>query len=324
MEYKLAPKELGINKKNMELYNEYLTSRAIQYKDTVNTTYKTYYNNVKLFFQYLKKYENNRYIISEDTLKIFTGVWERYVMQCLCRGNNNQTIRNKRTAVSTFLDWCEKRNYIKMNPFRKIEQIKITESDKRRASYFLNQKQIWEINYVMKTDKSFDIQDRVIFNLFLDSAVRISAGQSLTMSQLDLDNRCFRNVRHKEGYIKPVLFFDETKALLQEWIKERERLGIDIDYLFVTRYNGRWKQMSKETIRARVRNMGKIVGIENYYPHCIRKTIINIISGAGTVSDGAMLGYHKDTKVTSNHYIKAKEEVEVRNRLIELRTRSGL
>lgn len=314
----------SINRKNEEIYKEYLTSRVILNKETVNTTYKTYYSNVRLFFRFLKQYENNRYILSEDTLKMFNGIWERYVLYCIKSNNNNQTIRNKRTALSTFLDWCEKRNYIKMNPFRKIEQIKITQSDKRRKSYFLNQKQIWEINYVMRTSDKFDIQDRLIFNLFLDSAVRISAGQSLKISQLDLDNKCFRNVRHKEGYIKPVLFFDETKEIIIEWLEERREKEIDIDYLFVTKYKGQYKQMSKETIRTRVRNIGKIVGIEDYYPHCIRKTIINLISGAGTVSDGAMLGYHKDTKVTSEHYIKSKEDTEVRSRLIELRNRAGL
>lgn len=315
----------NVNRKNWEVYKAYLTSKAISNKETVNTTYRTYFNNVKLFFQYLKQCENNRYVLSEDTQRQFIEIWERYVMLCISQGNNNQTIRNKRTAVSTFLDWCEKRDLIKLNPFRKIEQIKITESDKRRKSYFLNQKQIYEINFVMKyKEKEFDIQDRLIFNLFLDSAVRISAGHSLKLSQLDLDNRCFRNVRHKEGYIKPVIFFEDTREILIKWVREREKLGIDLDWLFVTKYNGRYKQMSKETIRARVRKMGKIVGIDNYYPHSIRKTIINIISGAGTVSDGAMLGYHKDTKVTSEHYIREKEEKEVKSRLLELRRRAGL
>lgn len=316
---------LGVNRKNWGIYQEYLTSRAINSKETVATTYKTYFNNVKLFFQYLKTHENNRYILSEDTIKSFTGIWERYVLLCIQQGNNNQTIRNKRTAVSTFLDWCEKRDLIKINPFRKIEQIKITESDKRRKSYFLSQKQIWEINFMMKLDKKkFDIQDKLIFNLFLDSAVRISAGHSLKLSQLDLNNNCFLGVRHKEGYIKPVFFFEETREILITWIKEREKRGINSEWLFVTKYNRTYKQMSKETIRARVRKMGEIVGIENYYPHSIRKTIINIISGAGTVNDGAMLGYHKDTKVTTEHYIKEKEEREVKNRLLELRKKAGL
>lgn len=317
--------ELGINRKNWEVYNAYLTSRAIQSKETIQTTYRTYFNNVKLFFQYLKTQEGNKYVLSEETIKNFTGIWERYVAVCMQQGNNNRTIANKRTAVSTFLEWCNKRDLIKFNPFAKIETIRITEADKRRKSYFLSQKQIWEINFMMKLDKKkFDIQDRLIFNLFLDSAVRISAGHSLKLSQLDINGMCFKGVRHKEGYIKPVIFFQETRDILLEWIKEREKRRIELDYLFVTRYNKTYKQMSKETIRARVRIMGKIVGIENYYPHSIRKTIINIIAGTGTVGDGAMLGYHKDTKVTTDHYMKAREEEEIKARLLELRKRAGL
>ena len=37
-----------------------------------------------------------------------------------------------------------------------------------------------------------------------------------------------------------------------------------------------------------------------------------------------MLGYHKDSKVTSEHYVKAKEEEEIKLRLLELRRRAGL
>lgn len=325
MEIITTAQELHVNRKNWEIYKQYLTSKAILNKETVNTTYRQYFNNMKLFFQFLKQEENNRYILSDDTLKNFTSIWERYVMQCIQKGNNNQTIRNKRTAVSTFLDWAEKRDLIKINPFRKIEQIKITESDKRRESYFLSQKEIYEIQFVMKyQSKKYDIQDRLIFNLFLDSAVRISAGHSLKLSQLDLDNNCFQGVRHKEGYIRPVMFFQETKQILLEWIQERINKNIDVDWLFVTKYRGEYKQMSKEAIRSRVKKMGKIVGIENYYPHSIRKTIINLIATTGTVSDGAMLGYHKDTKVTSEHYMKEKENIEIKNRLLELRRRAGL
>ena len=53
----MEAQELGVNRKNWEVYNAYLTSKAIQSKETVQTTYKTYFNNVKLFFQYLKVYE---------------------------------------------------------------------------------------------------------------------------------------------------------------------------------------------------------------------------------------------------------------------------
>ena len=38
----MEAQELGINRKNWEVYNAYLTSKAIQSKETVQTTYKTY------------------------------------------------------------------------------------------------------------------------------------------------------------------------------------------------------------------------------------------------------------------------------------------
>lgn len=70
---------------------------------------------------------------------------------------------------------------------------------------------------MMKLDKKkFNIQDRLIFNLFLDSAVRISARHSLRLAQLDINGMCFKGVRYKQGYIKPVIFFQETKEILLE------------------------------------------------------------------------------------------------------------
>ena len=35
-----------------------------------------------------------------------------------------------------------------------------------------------------------------------------------------------------------------------------------------------------------------------------------------------MLGYRKDTKVTIDHYMKAREEEEIKARLLELRKKS--
>lgn len=315
----------GINEKNYEIYEKYICSCSIKSKETVNTTYKIYSSNMNLFFKYLKTYEGNRYIISDKTIKLFPEIWERYASLCISNGNNNKTINNKRTAISSFLDWCEKRDYIKYNPFRKIESLKITNLDRRRESYFLTQKQIWEINFEMKRNtKLFNIQDRLIFNLFLDSAARISAIHSLKLSQLNLTNYCFENVREKEGYLVSIIFFEDTKKILEEWIEERKINGIDSEWLLISNYNKKYNQVSKETIRNRIKKIGKIVGINNFYPHSIRKTIINIISEIGNINDGASLANHKDIKVTSEHYIKEKNHIAIRNRLIDLRNKAGL
>ena len=321
---KVEGKELGISQKNIDIYIKYLHSCAIKSKETVNTTYKTYFDNMKLFFQYLKDHEGNRYILSVDTQKNFTDIWERYCSFCMMRGNNKRTIANKRTAISTFFDWCLKRRLIKVNPFIYIEKLKITASDKVRESYFLTTKQIWEINYTMKIDsKHFDIQDRLLFNLFLDSGARISEIHGLKLEQLDIEEMLFHEVRHKEGYIEPVIFFEDTKFLIKEWLQQRVFEGIESEYLFVTTYNRKVNQMSKETIRSRVRKIGKIVGIDNFYPHSIRKSILNI-TGQQNENVAAALGHHKNIDVTREHYMKKKKLTEMRNALLQIRNLTGL
>lgn len=175
-----------------------------------------------------------------------------------------------------------------------------------------------------KNKKNYDIQDRLLFNLFLDSAARISAIYSLKISQLNLDENLFENVREKEGYIVSIIFFNETKELIKEWLKIRERNKIVNDFFFVTFYDGKYRQMTKETIRNRIKKIGKIINIDNFYPHSIRKTIINIISNIGNISDGAILANHKNSKVTSEHYIKHQKQNDIKNRLIDLRAKAGL
>ena len=321
---KVEGKDLGISQKNIDIYIKYLHSCAIKSQDTVNTTYKTYFDNMKLFFQYLREFEGNRYILSVDTQKNFTDIWERYCTYCFSKGNSRVTVNKKRTACSTFFDWCLKRRLIKVNPFIYVEKLKVTQADKVRESYFLTPSQIWEINYTMKNNsKKFDIQDKILFNLFLDSGARISEIYNLKIEQLDLEEMVFNGVRHKEGYIEPVIFFSETKMLIKEWLKERVIQGIESEFLFITFYDKRYNHMSKETIRARVRKMGKVIGIDNFYPHSLRKSILNI-TGQQSETIAAALGHHKNTDVTREHYMKKKKLTEMRNTLLQIRSLAGL
>ena len=320
---KITGKELGISEKNIEVYVKYLQSCIIKSQDTVQTTYKTYFDNMKLFFRYLKEHEGNRYILSADTQKNFTDIWERYCSYCFSLGNSRVTVNKKRTACSTFFDWCLKRRLIKVNPFIYVEKLKITAADKRRNSYFLTASQIWEINYTLKRNKSFDIQDLLLFNLFLDSGARISEIYNLKWEQLDMDEMVFNGVRHKEGYIEPVIFFQETKDILKAWKELRAKKCISNEYIFITQYNKIINHMSKETIRSRIRKIGKIVGIEDFYPHSIRKSILNI-TGQQSETVAAALGHHKSTTVTREHYMKKKKLTEMRNTLLQIRSLAGL
>ena len=97
------------------------------------------------------------------------------------------------------------------------------------------------------------MQDRILWELFLDSACRISAIQSLKLNQLDLENGYFKDVKEKEGYIVNAFFFQKCKDLIKEWLEYSENKEIKSEWLFITKYKNTYKQMTQGAIRGRIK-----------------------------------------------------------------------
>lgn len=308
--------------RNAEIYLEYLNSSIAKNAATRNTTYKTYFNNMKQFVEYVKKYENNRYLLSKDTLKIIVSVLERYIRYCReIKGNSARTINNKITAISSFYIWAVKRDLITTHPFRdKLDRLKVTDVEKRRNSYYLSNKEIIEINVKMELDHKFDLQDRIIFNLIIDTACRISALQSIKINNIDLESGLIFGIVEKEQKIVEFAIFEETTDLIREWLRCRND---NVEYLLITKYNGVFKQMSKSTIRDRVKKIGKLVGIENLYPHSLRKTSINLIAKTAGIDLASEFANHSGTDVTKKHYVKKTTARDRRTKLLEIRKKAG-
>lgn len=171
------------------------------------------------------------------------------------KGNNAQTINNKLTAISSFYIWAVKRDLIAVHPFRdRLDRLKVTDTEKRRNSYYLSNKEVIEINIKMDMEKKFDLQDRIIFNLIIDTACRINALQSIKLENIDLENGIITGIVEKEQKIVEFVIFEDTVNLIREWLRCRNDI---VEYLLVTKYNGVFKQMSKSTIRDRVKKNGK-------------------------------------------------------------------
>lgn len=320
-------KVLGnLKKENVEVYLEYLNSCKSSNWETWNTTYKTYCNNFKLFLIWFQKSYKNRLLLSKDTLLEMPTIMESYRNYCRNLGNSKRTLMNKTTAISTFYAWCVRRNKIKYHPFsEKLDRLRFTDKDKIRTSYFLTTEQILTVRLYMQVEsKKYDLQDRILWELFLDSACRISAIQNLTIQQLKLEEGYFGDVKEKEGYIVNAFFFNKCKELLKEWLKEREEKGINIEYIFITKYNGVYKKMTQGAIRERIRKLGKIIGIEDLYPHTLRKTSINLINNLAGLGLASSYANHSSSGVTSKHYIAKTNPAEIRNSIISARKKLGI
>lgn len=310
------------NNKNWEIYEEYLNSCIARNEAVKNTTYRTYMNSMKLFIEYLKKYEGDRYLLNKNTLKSTVSILEKYIRHCReVKGNNARTINNKITAISSFYIWAVKRDLIATHPFRdKLDRLKVTDVENRRKSYYLSSKEIVEIQVKMKLSEKYDLQDQIIFNLIIDTGCRISALHSIKISNLDLENGVIFGIVEKEQKIVEFAIFEETIELIKEWLKCRKNSA---EYLFVTKYRGIFKQMSKSTIRDRVRKIGKLVEIDNLYPHSLRKTSINLLAEVGGIDLASEFANHSGVDVTKKHYIRKTTAVEKKSKLLEMRKKIG-
>lgn len=197
---------MNYNKANMEVYEMYLESNKARNYESMKTTYRVYKSNMLQYLQYLQKFEGNRLLLSENTIKNCVSILEKYINICRESGNNNQTINNKLTAISSFYIWCVKRDLISHHPFQhKLDRLKRGAFDKRRESYYLTLEEIIKARILMQhNSKRFDIQSKLLWELFLESANRISAIQNLKLSQLELRDGYFKNVKEKGDYIDKI------------------------------------------------------------------------------------------------------------------------
>ena len=291
--------------KNKEIFEKYIKSCTAINPDTIETTYATYKNSMKLFFEWLKD-NGNYYILGKKMLNDCSDIIEDYISYCRdIRGNSNVTLYKKVSTLSSFYIWAVRKKYIKVHSMTYVVERPKTQNCGKRESYFLTIEQIKTIYRELDTSNNFDIYDKVIFSLLFDTGMRRAALHSLKLSQLDIDNKVFLKVREKGGKVIDYYFYDKTKEYIVELLKEREEKGIKSEFLLLTKYNG-YRHMNKGTIIARIRKIGKIVGIDRFYPHSVRKTAINLVSTSAGLELASEFANHSDAKVTKNHYVKPK------------------
>ena len=313
--------------RNLEIYQEYYDSCTAVNTRTIDTTYATYRYNMMYFFNWLKD-NGDYYILNKRFVKKCAEVMEHYIAYCkTVRGNSNQTLHKKITAVSSFYIWALRRNLVDRHPTNLIlRRPTVTQQDKIRKSYFLTIEQIHQIFDTME-EENWSNRDKLIFSLLLDTGMRINALYNLKIEQLDMDEMCFMNVHEKMGKVIDYVFFERTKKYLENYLEERssllEETDTETDWLLITNYGG-IRHMSKETIRERVRKIGKIVGIKNFYPHSIRKTSINLVSKAMGIEVASEFANHEKTDTTKTHYVQPKSPAEKRKDILEARKKLNI
>lgn len=311
-----------ISPDNWKKYEKYLKSNIIKNREVEETTYGVYQNNMKHFLVFLAEHYDNVGLYSNEFMEDAVDIMEDYISFCQeTLKNNKKTINNKLAAVSSFYGWSMKRKYIPYHPFdKRLDRMKGAKDEKIINSYFLTEEQINEIKRGLEDTTKFDIQDKILFYLAIDSANRIGAISKLTLSSMDIDEMVFKDIREKRGKRVEVVFEEETRELIEEWLYMRkdEYDKMEVDSLFIAKYK-QWIPMGKSSLQERIRKIGMIIGLEDFHAHCTRKSAINlIVEKTGDISLGAEIANHESVETTRQAYVKPRSKAQTRNKIKEL------
>lgn len=322
VKYFTDEKKSMISEENRKLYEKYLKSSIIKNKDVKETTYKTYKNYMDHFLVYLAEEWGNISLYSEEFMEEAVDIMEGFIGFCQeTLLNNKKVINTKISTVSSFFLWSLKRGHVDRHPFdKKLDRMKGANEEKIKDSYYLTEEQVDKISEGLLNEDKFDFQDRLIWHIALDSANRVGAISKLTISSLDLENMVFEDIREKRGKMVEVAFESETKELIEQWLELRKDMdNLELDAFFITRYHGQWREMSYGTLQERVRKIGKIVGIDDFYFHTIRKTKLNLLyEQTGNIDMVAEWANHESIETSKKHYIKPKSKAQLRREMREL------
>lgn len=316
-----------ISEDNKKKYKKYLQSSIVKNSDVKETTYKTYENFFNHFLCFLAVNFDNVGLYSEDFMENAVDIMESYMLFCQdTLKNHKKVINTKLSAVSSFYIWSMKRGYVTHHPFdKKLDRMKKANEEHIINSYFLTEEQVMQIRRELNENDKYDIQDQILFEIAYDSANRIGALERLTLSALDIDNMVFTDIREKEGYRVEVMFENSAKELIEEWLDMRKDSFdlLQVDSLLIVKNKNGWSPMKRNAIHYRMRKFGRIIDIDDFRAHCMRKSKLNnVYDETGDLTLAAELANHKSTETTRQSYVKPKSKAELRQRINELKERN--
>ena len=313
-----------INPDNILLYDKYLKSNILKNKEVKDTTYKTYQNFMQQFLVFLAEEWDNVGLYDKEFFDNSIEIMESFMSFCQdTLLNNKKVINTKLSTVSSFYVWSVKRKLIEYHPFAgKIERMKGANDERITKDYFLTDEQIDNIIQGLEENKKYDIQDKILFHLSLDSGNRIGAISKLTLSSLDLENGLFENIREKRGKRVEVVFDDQCKEFIEQWLEMRKEMdNLQVDALFISKYKKEYRPMSRGSLQRRSTEIGKLAGIEDFHMHCFRKSSIDrVMKLTNDIQIAKEHANHQSTDTTLL-YIKPKSKTEIREKLKELRSK---
>lgn len=199
--------------------------------------------------------------ITTDDLREYLANYQRE------RGSSKVTIDNVRRILSSFFGWLEDEDYIIKSPVRRIHKVKTGKTIKETYT---------DEELENMRDSCSEMRDLAMIDMLASTGIRVGEMVLLNREDIDFDER--ECVVLGKGDKERVVYFDaRTKMHLQKYLDERTD---DNPALFVS-LSFPHNRMNIGGIEARLRTIGKNLGINKVHPHKFRRTLATMAIDKG-------------------------------------------
>lgn len=262
-----------VNPENKAILEDFLAEYRQRKK--AKGTIDGYYQDLRIILIHILEKFNNKSIL-EMNKKDFRNIsiWLSEDSQL-----SSNRVNRMKSALNSMLTFCEEDdeydyevNYAKKVAGLPKERVKTDDDD-----FFFTFKEFIQVRD--KLVEMGDLQTAVLFSIFWDSAGRRNEVYQIQKHGL-LDGNKTNIVRGKRGKMFALVYLDDTKELIRQYLEERGE--DDIDSLWISKIGDVKEPIKKEALYTRILKCAKILseikGVEcNIFPHSLRHSRIECL-----------------------------------------------
>lgn len=235
-----------------------------------------------------------REIETDDLREYLTGYQKE-------KNSSKVTIDNIRRILSSFFSWLEDEDYIIKSPVRRIHRVKSATTIKETYS---------DENLETMRDSCTELRDLALIDILASTGMRIGELALLNRKDINFEER--ECVVFGKGSKERMVYFDaRTKIHLREYLNSRTD---DNPALFVS-LKAPYDRMKIGGIEARLRGIGRNLGIEKVHPHKFRRTLATMAIDKGMpIEQLQQLLGHKRIDTTLQYAMVKQSNVKIAHR----------
>ncbi len=214
------------------------------------------------------------------------------------RWNRLETVKNNVRSLKAFFNWLKKRKVVEINPFVDLE---LPGKDEPRIKFMLEDEVKDFFSRLRRCDKFYANFDKsraiAIFSLAYWLGLRLGEIRHLKHEDIDFDKKLIRISRQKNKGITFLPLASRVSFDLQQYIREKRKLGLDSFYLIASRWSG--NGLSYSTYRRLIIFIKKHICPTFKGYHCLRHSNATSLLRQGVdIQMISKLLRHSSTKVT--------------------------